>query len=201
MPRLIAALITMIALTARAAEPFLEDTGHRFRWGISAGMGSSVGRGGVAFEGELRLGYQHSRRFNLFGTAGVRGSVSDVSGGQVDLGAVAEFTLVDWFYFGAGLVASYGSTTVLLGQSPFSYFQDASSGFRPALDLRLGFSTGESLPPFFSRGGFNIGVHALLMLHPNTTLVTSAPSGVQSYTPNTLQVTFTPVLTLGFDSR
>ena len=194
----------LAGLPARAEEAFLEDTGRRARWGFSAGAGSTVGWGGWAMKGELRLGYQVSRRFSLFGLLAGAGGAANVFGGQVDFGAVAEFTLVDWLYFGGGLVASYGTTSLSLQNtaSRFSYATDPLGGsFRPALDLRIGFSTGASRPPFFSRGGFNIGVHALLMLHPNLTASTTLPSGQSAFSPYPAQVIFTPMLTLGFDSR
>ena len=201
MARLGIVFIVLIALSARA-EPFLEDTGHRTRWGLSAAVGSSVGRGGVALGAELRLGYQLTRQFSVFGTLAAGGSFSNVYGGQAVFGAVAEFTLVDWFYFGAGLAASAGNTTTMQPQSPLGYSGYSSdSGVRPALDLRVGFSTGTSQPPFFSRGGFNIGIHALLMLHPNTTSMAYSPSGQPIVSSPTTEVSFTPMLTLGFDSR
>src|SRR5690348_12042639 len=85
----------------------LEDKGNRVRWGLSAEGGSTIAWGGLMLRGEVRLGYQFSRLFNLYGIVGGGGSLANVWGVQLDLGAVAEFTPVDWFFFGGGLVASY----------------------------------------------------------------------------------------------
>lgn len=193
----------LAGLPARAEEAFLEDTGRRARWGFSAGLGSALGLGGAAMRTELRLGYQVSRRFSLFGVLAGGSSLGPVFGGHFDFGAAAEFTPVDWFYLGGGLVSSYGTTFMTVQSAPqFGYAVDPLGGsFRPALDLRLGFSTGASRPPWFNRFGFNIGVHALLMVHPNMTVTRTSPSGQQSIVRNSVQVAFTPMLTLGFDSR
>lgn len=199
------ALITMAALTSRAEGVILEDKGHRVRGGFSVEVGSAVVYGGLAAHAELRLGYQLSRRFSLFTVVGAGLSVIWVYGGQFDLGAVAEWTLDDHFSAGAGLAASYGSTGVMtpprdssFSSSASPFIQDASAGFRPTLDLRLGFSTGSSRPPTFSRGGFSVGAHALLVLHPNMTQTN--PDG-RTTTPLPVQVIFTPMFTVGFDFR
>src|SRR5438045_1325188 len=95
-------LLLVCALPSRADDSspplvqsvILEDKGSRVRWGLSAAGGSTIGWGGFALKGEARVGYQFSRLFCLYGVIAGGGSLSPVSGGQFDLGAVAEFTPV-----------------------------------------------------------------------------------------------------------
>lgn len=196
------ALLTLLALTARAEEIILSDTGHRARVGFSAEGGSSVGHGGIALHAELRLGFQLSREFSIFGVAGGGLGLASAFGGQLDLGWVVEVILGDHFYLGAGLLGSYGQSTLMDSSPPFGSLTDATAGFRPTFDFRMGFSTGASRPPFFSRGGFSVGVHALLMLHPDMIRSSTLPGTFRTTSTRApAEFVFTPMLSLGFDFR
>lgn len=193
----------LCGLPAGAEELVLQDKGQRLRAGASAEVGSVLGWGGVALRGEGRVGYQLSPKVSLFGVMAWGGKVTGVWGSQFDFGVIAELIPIEWFYCGAGLVASYGSIQVTNSAGTELLYDVADGSFRPALDLRLGFATGRSLPPFFNRGGLSIGLHALVTLHPNMLATPAFPfSGVAPPIPRAVVlVTFTPVLSLGFDFR
>lgn len=205
-------MLLLTGLTARAEPPPLlaeevplEDRGHRFRWGVSAGAGSVVGLGGLSMLAEFRLGYQRSRTFSITGTFSAGGNTpadAYVTGRLLNFGTIAEFTFFDWLYFGGGLVVSNGGLNSNFNPGPDGLYSINEWGWRPGLDLRVGFSAAASHPPTFNRGGFNIGVQALLLLHPAATLSWAARPGQQNVTTTQqAYVSFTPVIMLGYDSR
>lgn len=187
----------------------LRDRGGRVRWGISPSIGVLAPYSTFSFAGELRLGYQLTRRFSMFFTGGAHLAVGS---GRVFpfafVGAIAEAMPNDFFYLGAGPVIAFGRLTV--GQLEPSSNQlelfsvqepDVVTPFKAGLDFRLGLHFGSGRPPTFRRGGFSLGVHALLLLHPDMRLGwTQNNRGVVARTTETV-ATITPMLTLGYDAR
>jgi hypothetical protein len=198
----------VVSLSARAEELILEDKGHRLRGGASFEVGTALGWGGMSLRGETRVGYQLSPKLGVFGLFAGGGTVAGVWGGQFDFGVILEVMPVQWFYFGGGLVGSFGFTQVTTPRGSIAadeVFTDPY-GFsvRPAIDLRVGFSTGRSVPPYFNRSGLSIGIHMLGMLHPNMSALPAYDGGygIVGPTPRpAVLMIFTPALSLGFDFR
>lgn len=203
------------------ADAPLEDPGGRVRWGVSGNLGWHLPQSAFTFGAEGRVGYQVSNMFAAYavvgGTVGlgIGGSVN-TSGASVSItavsywyfGALAELMLGNLFYVAGGPVLANG---VLAGVSAgggsggAQVTTVASTGFKPGLDVRLGLGFGRPRPPSFRRGGFNLGLDALVLFHPDAIVGrvqanSDGSAGVEVRTQE-LAVTVTPMLMLGYDSR
>lgn len=201
--------------------PIGGDPGGRVRWGISANFGWFIPHPAFTFGGEGRIGYQISNMFSAFliagGTAGFGGGANaNATGGSGWIigvgygfvGAVAELIFGDLFYVGGGPVVGfggYGLAGVAAGTSGASVTAAAAGGAAPGLDIRLGLGFGRPHdPPSFRRGGFNLGLTGKLLFHTSTavTRVDASMGGAGvNVTTNELTVSFTPMVTLGYDGR
>lgn len=206
---------------APVADAPVEDPGGRVRWGVSAGLGWHLPQSAFTVGAEGRIGYQISNMFGAYaviggtGGFGIGGSVSG-SGASVSitalsywyLGGIAELMLGNLFYVGGGPVLANGA---LAGVSTSASTSGASvttvvaAGWKPGLDLRLGLGFGKPRPGSFRRGGFNLGVDALILFHPDAIVgrvqgSSNGTAGVEVKTTE-LAVTVTPMLTFGYDAR
>ncbi len=191
------------------------------RWGVSGNLGWHIPQSAFTFGAEGRIGYQISNMIGAYaivgGTVGlgiggnITGSGASVSVTAISyyyFGAIAEFMFGDLFYVGGGPVLANGALAGVSasgGTSGGGVTTVVDAGLMPGLDLRLGLGLGRPHPaPSFRRGGFNLGVNALILLHPDTIVgrVSGGTGGgsVEVKT-NELTVTVTPMLMLGYDSR
>ena len=211
-----------VAAPVRPMDAPMEDPGGRVRWGVSGNLGWHLPQSAFTLGAEGRIGYQVSNMFSAYailgGTVGfgIGGNVS-TTGASVSItalsyyyfGAIAEFMLGDLFYFGGGPVLANGALAGVSasgGTNGAGVTTVVDTGLMPGLDLRLGLGFGRPKgPPSFRRGGFNLGVNALILLHPDTvvgraTADASGNVGAEVKT-NELVVTVTPMLMLGYDGR
>lgn len=209
----------------RAADsPMEEDPGGRVRWGVSGNLGWHIPTPAFTFGAEGHIGYQISNMFSAYaivgGTVGLGFGVSanGITGASVSLtaisyyyfGAIAELMLGNLFYVGAGPVIANGAyVSGLVGASADGRAEVkniVAAGLKPGLDIRLGLGLGRTNPaPSFRRGGFNLGLDAMILFHPNSIITTvtadangNAGAGV---TTNGLTASVVPMLTLGYESR
>lgn len=212
------------AAPAPAADAPMEDTGGRVRWGLSANIGWHAPSPALTFGGEGKIGYVFSNLFNAYavigGTVGLGFGVNtSVQGASVSLtaisyyyfGAIAELMFGNLFYVGAGPIfasgAYVGASVGADAAGVAEVSNITSAGFKPGVDLRLGLGFGRPKgPPSFRRGGFNLGLDAMMLFHPNsiiTTVKADGPNGTAgaSVTTNGLTVSVVPMLTLGYESR
>lgn len=199
-----------------------EDPGGRVRWGISGDFGWHIPQSAFTFGAEGRIGYQISNMISAFAIAGFTvglgiGGSGSATGASVSLtalsyyyfGAIAEFMLGNLFYFGGGPVLANGALAGITangGTNGGGFTTVADAGLMPGLDLRLGLGLGRQNPaPSFRRGGFNLGVNALILLHPDTVVGRAQADSMGNVgaevKTNELVVTVTPMLMLGYDSR
>jgi hypothetical protein len=127
------------------------------------------------------------------------------------LGALAELLLGDRFFLAGGPVLATGTLAgVSTGADSSGQAQLTTSwavGLKPGFDVRLGIGFGRVHgAPSFRRGGFNLGLDALVLFHPNgivgrASLDTNTGNfGAEVKTSEAL-VTVTPMLMLGYDAR
>ncbi len=196
------------------------DRGGRVRWGTSFNLGWHLPYHAFGLGLEVHLGWQFSRVFSLYGTLGGHlglGLGVDTGGNQTRVdarlifhgitAAIAEVMLGDRFYLGAGPALAFG----LFGMAGLSASRDEGTvtavgayGVKPGVDLRLGLGFGRGRAPGFRRGGFNIGIDALLLFHPNTVFTRvhgDGQGGTVEVRENGTMVTVTPMLTLGYEAR
>lgn len=208
---------------AAPAEPEV-DQGGRVRWGLNANLGWHIPSPALTLGAEGKIGYVFSNLFNAYavvgGTFGLGfGVTSSVQGASVSatvlsyyyFGAIAELMFGNLFYVGAGPIfasGAYVGTSVGADASGVAQVQGiVAAGFKPGVDLRLGL--GFSRPNAakgFRRGGFNIGLDAMLILHPNSIISTvkaDGPNGSAGASVDTtgLTASLVPMLTLGYESR
>lgn len=211
-------------MAAPMAAPMEEtDPGGRIRWGVSGNLGWHLPSPAFTFGAEGRIGYQITNMFGAYaiigGTVGLGFGVNtDIKNASVSLtaisyyyfGAIAELLLADIFYVGGGFVGASGAYVgASVGASSEGRAQVSnivSAGFKPGLDVRLGLALGRKQgPPSFRKGGFNLGLDALVLFHPNAvvTTVTADSNGNAgaSVTTNGLAVSVVPMLMLGYDAR
>jgi hypothetical protein len=206
--RTLTAILLVVAFTASAEEILLEDKGHRLRGGGSFEVGTALGWGGMSLRAESRVGYQISPTLGIFGLMAGGGSTAGTYGGQFDFGVVLEVMPIQWFYFGGGLVGSWGYSQVTTPRgSPDAdetFSDQGGLNLRPAIDLRVGFATGRSVPPYFNRGGLSVGIHLLGVLHPDMYALPAYGGGfgIVGPTPRpAVLMIFTPAISFGFDFR
>lgn len=214
-----------IASPVRADSPMVEeDPGGRFRWGVSGNLGWHFPTSAFMLGAEARAGWQISNMFGAYliggGTVGIGfGVTTAIQGATVSatvlsygyFGAIAELMLGNLFYVGGGPVLANGvyvSSSVGASADGVAEVKGiVSAGWKPGLDLRLGLGLGRVAgPPSFRRGGFNLGINTLILLHPNsiiTTVRADGPNGSAgaSVTTNGLTASVIPMLTLGYDAR
>lgn len=214
-------------LTATPADAPLvdeEDPGGRVRWGVSGNLGWHIPQSAFTFGAEGRIGYQLSNMFSAYavvgGTVGLGFALNaNIEGANVGVtalsyyyfGAIAEVMLADLFYVGGGPVLASGAFVGASGAGNSGGVAEVrttvAAGLKPALDLRLGLGLGRTRPaPSYRRGGFNLGLDALILFHPNavtTTLRADGPNGSAgaSIVTNGLAVSVVPMLMLGYDAR
>jgi hypothetical protein len=205
-----------------ADSPMEEDPGGRVRWGVSGNLGWHLPQAAFTFGAEGRIGYQLSNMFSAYaivgGTVGLGiGANVSVSGASASItalsyyyfGAIAEFMFGNLFYVGAGPVVASGGLVGVTANGSSNGNSEATAvahlGAMPGLDLRLGLGLGRTSPaPSYRRGGFNLGLDALILLHPNTTVIREKVvngTGTGSITTTEIIATVTPMLTLGYDWR
>lgn len=198
------------------------DPGGRVRWGVSGNLGWHLPQSAFTFGAEGRIGYQITNMLGAYaivgGTVGlgIGGSASS-TGASVSVtavsyyyfGAIFEAMFADLFYVGGGPVLANGALAGVSasgGTSGAGVTTVVDTGLMPGIDLRLGLGLGRPNPaPSFRRGGFNLGLNALVLFHPDTlvgraTADSSGNVGAEVKT-NELTVTVTPMLMLGYDSR
>ena len=207
----------------RAEAPVMteQDPGGRVRWGVSGNLGWFVPHSAFTLGAEGKIGYQVSNLFSAYGILGgtfgfgfggtassTGGSVGIVGVGYYFVGAVAELMFADIFYVGGGALLAgggYGVAGISAGTGGGSVTAIAAGGFAPGLDVRLGLGLGRTQPaPSFRRGGFNLGLDAKILFHPNTSVTRvegSSGGGSVNVVTNELSVSVTPMLTLGYDMR
>ena len=198
-----------------------EDPGGRVRWGVSGNFGWHIPQSAFTFGASGRVGYQISNLIAAYaefgGTVGlgfggtVTGSGTNITATALSyyyFAAIAEFMFGNIFYVGGGPVLANGAlagVSVSGSSTGGQVTTVADSGLMPGLDLRLGLGLGrQSGPPTFRRGGFNLGVNAMILLHPDTIVVRGSggsSGGTGSVTTNELTVTVVPMFMLGYDSR
>lgn len=199
------------------------DKGGRIRWGTSGNVGWHLPQSMFTIGAEGRIGYQVNNIFSAYGivggTAGFGFSANaGFSGVSVTasaisywyIGGIAEAMFGNVFYVGGGPVLArggLGGASIGVDSSGVAQVQQvASSGFKPGINLRLGFGFGRPLGESHRRSGFNLGIDTLTLFHPNTTVVTTKADGPNgsagvSVTTNETIVSFVPMLTFGYDSR
>lgn len=205
---------------APLAEP-PRDPGGRVRWGISGGLGWHFPYSAFGLGLEGRIGYQVTNVLSAYLTLGGQfgigfGASASADGGSVSITAInhyvmsliAEAMLGDVFYVAGGPGLAAGGLAVAgigVQQDGGTITALAASGVKPTLDLRLGFGFGKAKPaPSYRRGGFNIGLQALVMFHPDTIVtrqVANSNGGSIEVKTNELVTTVTPMLMLGYDAR
>ena len=199
-----------------------EDPGGRIRWGVSGDFGWHIPQSAFTFGAEGRIGYQISNMISAFAIAGftvglgiggsgtsTSASVSLTALSYYYFGAVAEFMLGNLFYFGGGPVLANGALAGITangGTNGGGFTTVADAGLMPGLDLRLGLGLGRQAgAPSFRRGGFNLGVNMLLLLHPDTVVGRAQTDSMGNTSAevktNELIVTATPMIMLGYDAR
>ena len=200
---------------------FEEDPGGRIRWGVSGNLGWYMPYPAFTFGAEGRIGYQVSNIFSayaIFGatagfgfsananSTGGSGSISGLS--YVYFGAIAEAMFADIFYVGGGPVIATGGLGILgvsAGTNSGSVSALAHVGAMPGFDLRLGLGLGQPHgSPTFRRGGFNLGLNVLMLLHPDTVVTRftgNSMGGNGTVNTNELIFTATPMVQLGYDWR
>ncbi len=198
-----------------------EDPGGRVRWGVSGNFGWHIPQSAFTFGASGRIGYQISNMIAAYaefgGTVGLGFGGNITSGGATVsatllsyyyFAAIAEFMFGNLFYVGGGPVLANGGlvgTTVSGSAGGGDVTTVVDAGLMPGFDLRLGLGLGRQSPsPSFRRGGFNLGVNAMILLHPDTVVVRAAGGGGGgggSVTTNELTLTVVPMFMLGYDSR
>jgi hypothetical protein len=205
------------------ADAPMSDQGGRVRWGLSANLGWHVPTPAFTIGGEGHIGYQISNMFSAYaivgGTAGIGlgVSVNGITGASVTatllsyyyFGALAELMFGNLFYVAAGPVVANGVyATALVGASADGRAEVknvTAVGVKPGIDVRLGLGFGRQNPTTFRRGGFNLGLDAMILFHPNSVITTvtadaNGNAGV-GVTTNGLTASVVPMLTLGYESR
>ncbi len=198
-----------------------EDPGGRIRWGVSGNLGWYMPYPAFTLGAEGRIGYQVSNIFSAYAILGFTGGFgfggsANSSGASASItgisyyyfGAIAEAMFANIFYVGGGPVIASG----LLGIAGISANSSGGTitalgdaGAMPGFDLRLGLGLGRPHgAPSFRRGGFNIGLNVLMLLHPDTvvTRVTGdGMGGTVNVDTNELILTATPMVQIGYDWR
>ncbi len=197
-----------------------EDRGHRVRWGVSAAIGWHLPYHALGVGLEGRVGYQFNSVFSTYVTfgaqlgvglgIGVTNSSASVSGtfmGHYVMGLIGEAFLGDRFYVGAGPAFGVGTLAVagINASSAGGVITGVGSyGFKPGFDVRLGFAFGKKNPVTHRRGGFNIGLDALVLYHPGAVFTRVEANDMGANVEVMFQDkmwTVTPMLTLGYDAR
>ncbi len=205
---------------AYAETSTLEDPGGRVRWGLSFNLGWHLPYHAFGLGLDLHVGHQFSRNFALYAfTQGQLGFGLGVETGEGGAsvsarflahlvgGAIAEVTLGDHFYLGAGPAVGYGvfgMAGINVADAQGTITGVGQYGFKPGIDLRAGFGFGKARAPRFRRGGFNLGVDVLILFHPDTIFTrvrAGSTGGSVEVRENGWMTTVTPMLTLGYDSR
>ena len=200
------------------------DPGGRVRWGVSGNLGWHVPQSAFTLGLEGRAGYQVGRMLSLYGTLGFHGGLG--IGGKINatgatitatglfhgyLGALAELMFGDRFFLAGGPVIAWGTLAgVTTGGDSSGRGQLITSwavGLKPGFDVRLGIGFGKVRgPPSFRRGGFNLALDVLVLVHPDgivgrADLDTNTGTFGAEVTRAEAFTTVTPMLMLGYDAR
>lgn len=200
--------------------PEAEDPGRRVRWGLAADLGWHTPYSAFALGLEGHVGTQLGRVVSAYLSLGINGGVG-FGLGLAGLGAQANGTLllhltmaalVELFLFDRVALAAgpaFGLGAMGLGGLGIAVTGGtitgvSSLGFKPGFDVRAGVSFGKRSRASFRRGGFNLGLEALVLFHPNATVTTvegNAEGSMVTVERRELLTTVTPMLTLGYDAR
>lgn len=202
----------------------MEDPGGRVRWGVSGNLGWHLPQHAFTLGLEGRVGYQVTNLFSAYAIVGYKvgfGLGVDVSVGGAKVaanfisnfyvGALAEAIFGNTFFIAGGPVLSNG---MLLGgsvgatSSGVAQFVGVGSiGWKPGVDLRLGLAFGRPRgAPTFRRGGFTLGLDAMILFHPDAVVARATADGPNQAFGASVEtretiVTVTPMLMLGYDGR
>jgi len=200
------------------------DPGGRVRWGLSADLGWHLPQSALTLGLEGRAGYQVGSVLSLYAILGFTGGIG--IGGNINttgatitatgliygyLGALAELIFGDRFFLAGGPVIALGTLAgVSTGGTSSGQGQLITSwavGPKPGFDVRLGVGFGKVRgPPTFRRGGFNLALDAMVLVHPNGIVgraeldTTTGTFGAEVKRAEAF-TTVTPMLMLGYDAR
>lgn len=200
MSALVLALLLAVPLDAP-----IRDRGLRIRGGLSV-QGSLINSRSASllpeFQLEGRAGVQVTRLFSAFAFAKVHFALPGVRWAGI-FGAMAELTIADHFFVGAGPLVSLGqySESQLVGGS-FTRVSQTSAVASPGFDVRLGAATGSSRPPSFDRFGFSIGAELMALSYSGLSSTRySGTTGMPVITRFPPIWVLTPMLSVGIDWR
>ncbi len=201
----------------------LEDPGGRIRWGVSGRLGWNIPSPAFTMGGEGRIGWQLTKVFSAYmaigGTAGLGfGVKANFDGASVQItalsyyyfAALAELYLGNLFFVAAGpVLANGGFVGATLGASADGVAEQrniVATGITPGIDIRLGLGLPGAPRASFRRMGFNVGLDAMILFHPNSVITTvraDGPNGRASagVTSNGMTISVVPMLMLGYDMR
>ncbi|MFZ5441034.1 MAG: hypothetical protein ACOZQL_13585 [Myxococcota bacterium] len=191
------------------------------RWGVSGNLGWHLPQSAFTIGAEGRIGYQVSNIFSAYAVIGATGgfgiganvsatsaSVSVTALSYWYFGALAEAMFGNLFYVAGGPVLASGALAGVAaggGTGGAQVTTVVAAGWKPGIDVRLGMGFGRPNPTTFRRGGFNLGLDALVLFHPDALVgrvqANSDGSAGAEVKTNELAVTVTPMLMLGYDSR
>jgi hypothetical protein len=194
----------------------------RFRWGLSAGVGTFLPGPLVSFGAEARAGWQFNRLLSAYlafgGNAGVgfSGNLTG-TGGSVNVGAdtyyyfsaQAEAVFMDMVFVAAGPVLARGgwafiSQGVDTAGGVSQRLLAAGGDFLPAANLKVGLGIGSRNVSTGRRNQFTIALDTMFLFAPNTVTGSQSVSmnGVsQMVDVRGLAVGVAPIIVLGFDGR
>lgn len=224
--RALVLLVSFASLSAFAqpADAPAIDPGGRVRWGISGNLGWHVPQSAFTLGLEGRAGYQVGNMLSLYGVLGFTGGLGvggtiNTQGASITatgliygyLGALAELMFGDRFFLAGGPVLALGTlagvTTAGNSSGQGQLITSWAVGLKPGVDVRLGVGFGRVKgPPTFRRGGFNLALDALILVHPNgivgrADLDTNTGTFGAEVKRAEAFTTVTPMIMLGYDAR
>ncbi|MFT3706463.1 MAG: hypothetical protein QM817_02230 [Archangium sp.] len=195
------ALASQLAIADAPAPPDapLSDRGNRLRLGVSALAGYAAPLRFFAAGGQLRLGWQVSRAFNVHLEATVLGLFP---GNFLALGGVApEITFNDHFSASAAVLLGFGHVYGNVDNPELSVGDVYETPvFKWGFDARVSWSSGRSVPPAFNRPSFSVALSLIVLGNPQITfydplLLPDGPRKREDF------FTLLPMLSIGFDLR
>ncbi|MBI5511007.1 MAG: hypothetical protein HY903_19775 [Deltaproteobacteria bacterium] len=202
-----------------ASAPIDEAESTRIRFGVSGGLGTFIPGPMACFGLDARVGAQLGSLFGVYGILGYDAglwlkakasssgaSVGASAVGLTYVGAVAEATLGDTFFVGAGpLIAKGGWTSVKESASSSGASQEAmvaGAKYIPGADVRLGIGLGGSTGGR-RRNQFTITLDAKVVSAPVTEVKQSGGTAGASQSVNigNRVIGIAPMLFFGYDGK